>query len=368
LNSTTAATRNWQGAGTFSLTDVTVNHQTAIGGTPADISPLSSTDGTGDNTNWYFEPRVLTTLEILTEPADAYRLDNITPAIRVRLIDQFGNLMLTDSSTLVTAVLSSNPGNGSLIGTLTEQASGGIVTFGNLKISLSGEGYRLGFTSGAISAVSNSFTIIRLPTEDPSVIAGQSVLYPGDETFRNQDSSLSQAAFFVLPRVSVIPAGPIPVNHGFMTPFTIPMSTAIVPPVMLPAPEPIPVSLPNTASAMLPAPATVPVFQIAIKPPSPAIVSSYAMQLVPAPFKMAAAALPVVKEMMSAEPVKESKLVARASAKASKTVPVVTLKLKMPHPSEMSYYAAQLIPMPFKMTAAAMSVVKEVMTLEPVDD
>ncbi len=45
--------RNWQGSGTFSMTDVDVQDQTAIGGTPANIVVTSGTNS-GNNINWLF--------------------------------------------------------------------------------------------------------------------------------------------------------------------------------------------------------------------------------------------------------------------------------------------------------------------------
>ncbi|MDD2943516.1 MAG: hypothetical protein PHC51_11200, partial [bacterium] len=46
--------RNWQGAGTYSLIDVDVQDQTAIGGAPSLITTTSSTNS-GNNVNWVFD-------------------------------------------------------------------------------------------------------------------------------------------------------------------------------------------------------------------------------------------------------------------------------------------------------------------------
>ena len=45
--------RNWQGAGTFTMVDVTVEDQSCIGATPASIVPVSSTNA-GNNIYWLF--------------------------------------------------------------------------------------------------------------------------------------------------------------------------------------------------------------------------------------------------------------------------------------------------------------------------
>lgn len=52
-SSSSPTQRNWQGAGTFNLTDVSAQDQNATGGTPAKIYAYSST-GVSNNTNWHF--------------------------------------------------------------------------------------------------------------------------------------------------------------------------------------------------------------------------------------------------------------------------------------------------------------------------
>jgi len=52
-SSVSGAQRNWQGAGTFSMSDVDVKDQSASGGTPAAIAVASGTNS-GNNLNWLF--------------------------------------------------------------------------------------------------------------------------------------------------------------------------------------------------------------------------------------------------------------------------------------------------------------------------
>ncbi|MDD2942997.1 MAG: hypothetical protein PHC51_08545, partial [bacterium] len=55
IRSTVPGTRrNWQGAGSFSMTDIDVQDQSVIGGTPASISVTSGTNS-GNNVNWFFD-------------------------------------------------------------------------------------------------------------------------------------------------------------------------------------------------------------------------------------------------------------------------------------------------------------------------
>jgi len=54
IRSSVAGTqRNWQGAGTFTMTDIDVQDQTCIGSAPAYIQVTSGTDS-GNNINWVF--------------------------------------------------------------------------------------------------------------------------------------------------------------------------------------------------------------------------------------------------------------------------------------------------------------------------
>ena len=54
--------RNWQGAGTFNMTDVDVKDQTCSGGNPSNITVVSGTDS-GNNLNWIFESTEIDTPE-----------------------------------------------------------------------------------------------------------------------------------------------------------------------------------------------------------------------------------------------------------------------------------------------------------------
>ena len=79
-----------------------------------------------------------------------------SPSITVEVEDQFGNLVTTDSSTVTLAVAS---GPGSLNGTVTVAASGGIATFGNVKLNTAGN-YTLTASDGALNgATSTNFTV-----------------------------------------------------------------------------------------------------------------------------------------------------------------------------------------------------------------
>src|SRR5204863_8847920 len=83
----------------------------------------------------------------------------ISPAVTVLVLDQFDNLVTGDSSN-VTVAIGTNPGSGTLSGTKTVAASGGIATFSTLSIDKTGVGYTLAASDGSLSgATSGTFNI-----------------------------------------------------------------------------------------------------------------------------------------------------------------------------------------------------------------
>src|SRR5207244_8906915 len=73
------------------------------------------------------------------------------------------------SSATVTVAISTNPGGGTLSGTLSTAASGGTVSFADLSIDKTGTGYKLTTSSaGLTSATSSTFDV----TAGPAVKLG----------------------------------------------------------------------------------------------------------------------------------------------------------------------------------------------------
>jgi hypothetical protein len=94
------------------------------------------------------------------QPANTSAGQPISPAITVQVEDATG-AVVTGSTATVTAAILSNPGGGTLTGTLAEDASSGVATFGDLSIDAAGVGYTLVATSrGLTGATSAGFTII----------------------------------------------------------------------------------------------------------------------------------------------------------------------------------------------------------------
>ena len=99
-----------------------------------------------------------------------------SPSIVVDVEDPFGNIVLTDSSTVTLSIAS---GPGSLSGTVIATASSGVATFSNVILDTAGT-YTLAATDGALtSATSTSFTVsaaaatqVVYGVEPSNVIAG----------------------------------------------------------------------------------------------------------------------------------------------------------------------------------------------------
>jgi hypothetical protein len=93
------------------------------------------------------------------QPTDEDAAQTITPAVTVRVLDVANNLVPT-SSDPVTVAIGTNPGSGTLTGTLTQNAVNGIATFPDLKINKIGTGYTLTAASGSLTgATSTAFNI-----------------------------------------------------------------------------------------------------------------------------------------------------------------------------------------------------------------
>lgn len=93
------------------------------------------------------------------QPTDTCADATITPAVTVRIEDA-SNVLVTSSTAAVTLAIGTNPGGGTLSGTLTVNAVGGVATFSDLSIDAAGVGYTLvASSSGLTSDTSSTFDI-----------------------------------------------------------------------------------------------------------------------------------------------------------------------------------------------------------------
>ena len=83
----------------------------------------------------------------------------ITPAVTVAVLDGNNNVV-ANSNAAITLVIGTNPGGGTLSGTVSHNAVSGVATFSNLSIDKLGTGYTLtGASSGLTGATSSAFNI-----------------------------------------------------------------------------------------------------------------------------------------------------------------------------------------------------------------
>src|SRR5262249_28137473 len=141
------------GIATFST--LTIN-KTGVGYTltAADASLSGATSGTFDIT-----PAAAHHLAFGVQPSNTVAGALISPAVTVRVLDQFDNLVTGDTSN-VTVAIGTNPGGGTLSGTTTVAAVAGIATFSTLSINKVGTGYTLTAADGSLAgATSTTFNI-----------------------------------------------------------------------------------------------------------------------------------------------------------------------------------------------------------------
>ncbi|HSQ32186.1 MAG TPA: IPTL-CTERM sorting domain-containing protein, partial [Gemmatimonadaceae bacterium] len=98
-------------------------------------------------------------LAFATQPSTAVAGEAIAPAVTVQVLDASGRPVPASTASVALAI-GSNPAGGTLSGTLTVSAVGGVATFANLVIELSGAGYTLiASSSGLTPATSAPFEI-----------------------------------------------------------------------------------------------------------------------------------------------------------------------------------------------------------------
>jgi uncharacterized protein (TIGR03382 family) len=129
-----------------------------------------------------------TALVFTVQPSDTVAGVSITPAMRVGLVDQFGNPVTTGTNS-VTVALGNNPGGSTLSGTTTVAMISGVATFSGLSLDKTGTGYTLTADSAGLTrATSTGFRI------NPAAAAKLA--------FRTQPSN-STAGTFITPAVQV---------------------------------------------------------------------------------------------------------------------------------------------------------------------
>src|ERR1051326_4196514 len=140
------------------------------------------------------QPVVPRQLAFTTQPGSA-AADTPLSTVRVSALDSGGSLAPTFSGT-VTVSLDSNPGSGTLTGTLTETAVNGGATFADLRIDKPGTGYRLrAVTSGLSEPASQAFDITTSqPPPPPPATRLRFTIQPPPSTLAGQTMAASSVA------------------------------------------------------------------------------------------------------------------------------------------------------------------------------
>jgi hypothetical protein len=89
------------------------------------------------------------------QPSNTPAGNAVTPAVTVQVRDANDNLV-ANSALPITLAIGSNPGSGTLGGTLTQNAGNGIATFPGLSIDKAGTGYTLTASSGALTGTTST--------------------------------------------------------------------------------------------------------------------------------------------------------------------------------------------------------------------
>jgi adhesin/invasin len=122
-------------------------------------------------------------LAFVQQPGNTQAGLTISPPVTVRVVDLAG-ATVTSFSGQVTIAISVNPAGGTLAGTTTVTAVGGVATFSSLSIARAGVGYRLAVgASGITGATSEPFTILPGPAFGPTtLITAEPTSIPADGT------------------------------------------------------------------------------------------------------------------------------------------------------------------------------------------
>jgi hypothetical protein len=148
---------------------------------------VSSFLGDGGTTNFHliFTPGVVgppAKLAVTTQPTNVAAGASITPAVQVTVQDASGNTVTTATNS-ITMAIGTNPGGGTLSGTVTVAAVNGIATFSSLSINKPGVGYTLAASAtGLTGATSNAFNVtvgaaakLAFTVQPSNVAAGASI-------------------------------------------------------------------------------------------------------------------------------------------------------------------------------------------------
>jgi Flp pilus assembly pilin Flp len=155
-------------------------------GTGYTLTASSTGLSTATSTGFNITAAAPSSLVFTTGPSNVAAGAAINPAMRVTVLDAFGNVV-TSSSASVTMSIGANPGGAALSGTSTVNAAGGVATFSNLSLNKVGTGYTLVAASpGLPNVTSGTFNVTA-----GAVSAGSSAVIANPTTVSSDGSSTS---------------------------------------------------------------------------------------------------------------------------------------------------------------------------------
>src|SRR5207249_3445723 len=96
-------------------------------------------------------------LGFVVAPANAKVATVISPAVRVCVLDPYGNEVHNSSGSVLMSI-GTNPGSATLAGTLTRSLSSGCANFSDLSLNITASGYTLRATASGIGGVTGAFS------------------------------------------------------------------------------------------------------------------------------------------------------------------------------------------------------------------
>ncbi|MDB5387941.1 MAG: hypothetical protein JWM11_3587, partial [Planctomycetaceae bacterium] len=160
---------------TFTTSDKGVHTFTGLVLKTAGAQTIQATDASNSSlmgsASVTITPAAATHLLFLQSPVNVVSGVVISPAVKVEVLDAYGNLVTSDSQHVVTIAIGANPSSGVLNGTLSATVSGGVATLSSLSINQVGSGYTLVATSsGLTSATSAGFNVTSTAVSQTQVI------------------------------------------------------------------------------------------------------------------------------------------------------------------------------------------------------
>jgi len=161
-------------------------------------------------------------LAFIAQPSNSVADKSISPAVQVAVQDVNGNV-IAGATTPITIAIGTDPGTGTLAGTVTAAPALGIATFSNLNINTAGTGYTLTASAANLTGATSTTFNVTAPVS-PSF----TVSYPPQPTVLNSSTGTASGTLITITS-----------SNGFNSPVTINLPAILPPGVSCTAPAAI---------------------------------------------------------------------------------------------------------------------------------